>query len=335
MNIKLVCTIIIFGMAQSAFAIKDLSTITIDVSVKVVDEENNSLPDSDVTIYFTHTKLQEKKLGTSTKIIKQVYSGEAPIQAQYVAFDVVGVKAEKEGYWPSGIGYDFRQIDRVDDGGGPNGEYQKEFTIILRKKENPRPLYVNRVEWKRMPGTNRPYGFDLEKGDWVVPHGIGTHADFVITVQREIGEHPVFWAKLDFGFTHVEDGLIQIARSNAPYSMLLLGPTAPVKGFESGFSREMGIKPINGKFIPYADPPYNEVIDVEGYWFRVRSVEVDGRQEGRYGKLLGPIEYKTGTQSKPPAVKFTYFLSPDTNRSLEFNGESLVPKANLQGVDKH
>ncbi|WFB36359.1 hypothetical protein P3T73_01090 [Kiritimatiellota bacterium B12222] len=322
-------------ITSTAFCITDYSRITMEVLVSIVDENGNPLPKSEVNIYFQHTYPQERALRKSGNLITKVYDGENKITAKYSGRNSLGVRVEKEGYWRSQLSYRFAEKDRIDvKDGSPNGHYRKEFTVVMRKKENPRPLYVNRVGvW--VPGFNQPFGFDLEKADWVAPHGKGVHSDFIFTFKRELKTFHVFRGDMALSFSNPSDGVVKVVDPEVPYSRLLLGKYAPLGGYTDGLDQVLGLEENEGVYKKLTKPTVKELDRIKGYWFRVRSGKlIDGvPQDARYGKVLGHFSFEVRNDN--PTVSFTYFFSPDTSRSLEWNGENLLPEANLQGVDKY
>jgi hypothetical protein len=306
-----------------------------EASIEVVNETGIPIEDVDIEVYFRHTYQQEKQLDRSTKVFEGTYNGEDAYRVSYSASNHIGIRAEKEGFWISEFGYTFTKDDQA-----PSLEhegYSRKFKITLRKKHNPRPLYVNKVFWKEVPGFDRPYGFDLEKGDWVGPHGSGHHSDFLITFRGERSGQEEFMMEMEITFSNNDDGWIEKRKSTISHSRLLLGPVAPIKGYVAFFSDRSGVEEVNGELVGIDRRSQRDWEDIEGYWFRVRSEpdkEVEGDIKSRYGKILGRVNW-SGRPENLPKVQFTYFFAPDHSRSLEWNGESLVPQANLQGIRKH
>jgi len=315
----------------------DILRSKLELSITVVDEDGRPLPGSNVTASFRHTHQQKETLGVSVKRFEKIYEGEEAIVFSYSSARNVAVWAEKEGYWVSGLRHKFPQIDRVGEERKFGNRYQKSLTIILRKKENPRPLYAQATQYHSTRNFGVPLRYDLEAGDLVAPQGKGKTADIVFTLVQEEGEAPgVYENKLAVTFSHPDDGIIQVKKGPASKSKLLLGATAPQHGYVRHLEFRRGVEKI-GRELYYTFTPSKEDLEqVDGYWIRVRSKRDPATgelKEARYGKISGPIQFRSDEEGG--AFFFTYFLSPDASRSLEWNGESLVPRANLQGVDKH
>jgi len=311
----------------------------LELAVEIVDETGEAVPGSMVTASFRHTDKQRKKAGI-TKKFQEVYDGNTPVHFRYTSERNVALWVEKEGYWLSGVRYKFPEVDRMDKrDGSPNGHYRKEFKIILRKKENPRPLYLYKVDWVKIPGYDQPYGYDLEKADWVAPHGEGVHADFVFTARGERKSKDEFRMDFDLSFMNPNDGLIEVEKSETSMSQLLLGRIAPTAGYTPQHTDSFGVESKERDLVSIRPDRQKKRDQIEGYWFRVRSDPPAGPaedMEGRYGKIVGPIRF-SGRPEKNPSVSFTYFLSPDRSRSLEFNGENLMKKrgGNLTSLMKN
>jgi hypothetical protein len=334
MVLNMFCALCVF---ETGYAFpRDLWLTTLDVSVVVQDEQGNALADSHVTVYFRHTDKQEERTGESTVIFERDYNGEEPVSFQYEGLREVGFTVKKEGFWTSELGYDFTVEDRVDErDGSPNGHYRKAFTIVLRKKVNPRPLYVQRVKWLTVPGYDQSYGFDLEKGDWVAPNGEGVYSDFIFKVSGTGLPFPEYKGELKLTFSNEKDGLIEIRDDGIKQSKLFLGTKAPDEGYVDQVIWQIGLVSIGGKHVSITKPPYEVLENLDGYWFRVRSENKRPNQiRSRYGKILGPIQFEVRDGPKP-LINFTYYLAPDYEPYVEWDGKSLVHGADIQGLERY
>ena len=63
-------------------------------------------------------------------------------------------------------------------------EHEKSIDVVLRKVANPIPMYGCSGRFK-IPASEGRFGFDLEKCDWVRPHGEGLCADFWIRYEEK------------------------------------------------------------------------------------------------------------------------------------------------------
>lgn len=194
----------------------------LELLVEVVDEEGRPVDGSKVVASFRHTDNQERKLGEGVMKFESTYDGQDPVNFTYKSDRNVAVWVEKEGYWTSSLRYKFPEEDRQDKrDGSANGIYKKELKITLLRKVNPRPLYLYKVDWMKVPGFDQPYGFDLERADWVSPYGEGRHADLIFTVRGNRTNKDEFTMGLELSFSNPQDGLIEVPKSDWSKSHLL------------------------------------------------------------------------------------------------------------------
>ncbi|WFB36369.1 hypothetical protein P3T73_01140 [Kiritimatiellota bacterium B12222] len=314
----------------------DLLKDNLTVHLEVVDVDGNPIPGAKLELYFTHTGLQRQVSGDRTKVFKREFDGEEKVTIKYKSYKSIGIRAKKEEYWPSFMRYNFTQKDRTDreTDGSPNGHYQKEFTIVLRKKENPRPMFVHKSKYHATRTFNTPMGYDFEVGDLVEPFGTGKTTDLIFTLHQDKKEGKAYSHRLEMTFPQPEDGLIIINKEPGSESKLLLGAVAPENGYVPELNYTKGVEKRGWKFWVFQRPSKEELENVEGYWFRTRTEKnpENGEIKSRYGKINGPITFLVDELGG--AFYFTYYFSPNQSRLLEWNGESLVPNANLQSVKK-
>lgn len=75
-------------------------------------------------------------------------------------------------------------------------EHEKHLSFTMRKILNPIPCFgYGAGEDFPFPLKNGRFGFDMEKGDWTVPHGKGEVADFILRREESNG---VYRAVLEF-----------------------------------------------------------------------------------------------------------------------------------------
>ncbi len=320
----------------------------LNVGVRVQDTQENPIEGADISVHF-HT-VHPDHGGFYLKQSGKSVTGES-VRFKERALDTLTV-VTKEEHWKSVLVDEWP--DSIDKSiGWYFPETRKDIIIVLRKKQNPRPLFAQRTGAIFLREFDVPYGYDLEIGDWVRPHGKGTRADMIFTmsgaVNKETDEYDV---TTTLSFPNKGDGVIAVRPVMLAESKLLLGQEAPLEGYQPTFEmRSKHKRPPPGEDEASAwariygknpdDPP-----PLEGLWFRTHT-EIDPETgnvlRARYGKV-----YSTNTVpiisyfilEKPRwemgfHLEFTYFYAPDHSRSVEFNGTTLVPNGNLQGVDKH
>lgn len=262
-----------------------------------------------------------------------IFEPESPLRVNTDSLGIITIRADKPGYYT----HSEKMVLDVSDDQRRFEPWNVEFRITLPRMAHPRPLFVHHVDWLVVPALNRPIGFDLEKADWVSPYGTGSHSDFIFRLSRELGEGEVYAGAMEVTFSNPMDGIQPLTPADENKSTLLLGREAPVDGYRPAFAREVGVQQVDSRLKRVDDPPFTEINAYEGMWFRVRS-EIDEStgelKQARYGKLDGFIDFEVRYRDVEAKVAFTYYLSPDDSRSVEWNGESLVDHPDLQGITK-
>ena len=103
--------------------------------------------------------------------------------AEYRTNDRLSVGIEKTGYY-----HTFDRVTFSDPFAYPSAKggkwhpYGGERTVMLKKIKDPGKLLVfpNSLRWCHIPEFNVWLGFDLERGEWVTPHGNGNKADVLL-----------------------------------------------------------------------------------------------------------------------------------------------------------
>lgn len=252
--------------------------------------------------------------GASTTVIYLGYRGEDTVRkkaltnAQGVS-EIRGAtsgrmsaKIEKEGYYASHSGRLSRKKDH-------------DLTYVLRKIENPIPMYVRKFRG-RIPVEDKACGFDFEVGDWVAPHGKGKRIDMLIKGKKEIKTRNDWKGKVTLSFPNKHDG-IQEDDKWLNYSEFKSSRKAPLEGYlpdEQLLSKQDPKNGYKGSSLP------------KNYLVRTRS-QVNQKEEivtTFYSKIVGGVEVIVGlhkdSRESPPSVAFTYYFNPTPNdRNLEFD----------------
>jgi len=205
-----------------------------------------------------------------------------------------------------------------------NGRWQPwnpTFDVVLKQIKNPTSMYVKEVE-AEIPVVGQVVGFDLEKGDWVSPHGSGTKSDFFIAFSREQRLADDFDLRIKIDFPNRGDGIQEMIVASPSASALRLPYEAPVNGYQTNWISHAGQRPGAGYFGPIGS---DETLN---YFYRVRTVlDENGKiKETYYGKVHGAFYVRSALRENPKII-FTYYLNPTLNdRNLEFD-----PEKNLFG----
>ena len=142
----------------------------------------------------------------------------------------LGLQAEKIGYYSFMMSYHM----------GRNFETERwhpTLTVALKKIISPIPMYAKSVNLG-VPILDKPAGFDLMVGDWIIPYGKGLNADIIFTAHREKREANDTDYKLTVGFPNAGDG-IQVFSVPTYYlgsqgSALRSARVAPAHGYQAG-----------------------------------------------------------------------------------------------------
>lgn len=189
-------------------------------------------------------------------------------------------------------------------------------TVVLKEHRNPVAMYAKEVD-VRIPVRDQAIGFDLEKGDWVAPHGQGATADLVFKYTATYEGPQTFSKRIELTFSHPRDGVQAFALDRTSDFMTLY--TAPEEGYAPTLVDDQAR--TRTKILKSS-----EIAKGQYLVFRVRSVT---NQEGRivsanYGKIYSPnlldplIEY--GRMGDADRLMFTYYFNPTANdRNIEFD----------------
>jgi hypothetical protein len=228
---------------------------------------------------------------------------------------------EKDGYYRTDGRYLFGQAEPpvIDNRWQP---WNPTNTVILKKIKNPIPMYVKEVKII-IPALNQPLGFDLEKGDWVSPYGVGVEKDFIFTFSREIRTSDDYEAMLRLDFANQGDGVQEITADPISWKWSLRLPhQAPSTGYQTNWVSRYGKRKETGYFGNIGPT------ETMNYFYRIRTVIAENGEikEALYGKIHCAISVG-GTLRDDPKILFTYYLNPTPNdRNVEFD-----PAKNLFG----
>lgn len=227
-------------------------------------------------------------------------------------------------YANNGINYSFTK--QVSDRWQP---WNPTIELSLRRVLNPVPMYVKdiRMDVSPFPALDENLGYDLEKGDWLSPYGIGQTADFIFRVHCDWSEEKspygeqYYHATMELTFSNVDDGIIEFRDSQPELegSIYRLPRFAPESGYTNRWASE---RFLNEEGSTWATISQRKNLN---YFFRVRTKndEMGKIVSAHYGKIRGPLDF--GFRGKRNGLSMTYYLNPTPNdRNMEFD-----PKRNL------
>jgi hypothetical protein len=266
------------------------------VTLKVVDETGQPVAGAKASVgYYSHsTPASIDGLTDTNGLFGASHSAHSGL---------LGFSAEKAAYYttrePSyDLGFTYDTV-----------KWNPTQTIVLKKIGRPIPMYAKRLN-THVPVLDKPMGFDLMTGDWMVPYGKGKDTDIIFTVHLDQRSENDFDYKLGVSFPNPGDG-IQLFSTNTFHFKEGSELRSPHEALENGYEPRW-VKTQSQK--PGEPSEYGQDKDLI-YFFRVRTIrdENGNVKSALYGKIYGDF------------MRFTYYLNPTPNsRNLEFD-----PKHNL------
>ena len=270
--------------------------ITLDVVVK--NEQGEPLAGVEVRAYFSGPFASAPDKAETDVDGRVILRGSATLQ--------VSVASGGDGtpWYLSGLDIIPGGIDSDKQG----WNIKREGTLILRKKRNPTPLAVRRIELVP-PSLEKPYAYDMEIGDYVQPYGKGKTPDLVFrsVLLRNDGPMDLDY-RLDVSFSNLGDGIISTEQNlwctlRSPHYL------APNAQYQNKWIYTRTVKPGGGGETS-ANPN-------RCFYLRVRTkLDETGKiMSANYAKIYGDFP------------KFVYFYNPTPNdRNLEFDPDKNLAK---------
>ena len=294
-----ICLGVLFGVAAAA---QQVGWPLAKLTVHVLGEEGELISGANVRIGF------REKLSNRDVWAVGATDSDGKFTAEGYSDKRLGGSVGKEGYYDSGTGWTIFNDAVL----GKWRPWNSVAAVVLRPIGKPVALCA-KTGWFDIPVVSQPCGFDMMKGDWVAPYGSGVIADMVFTVERRHESRQDFEVKMHLGFSNARDGIQETK--------------LPAIGRNSAFQwqREAvqeGYAPVlTGRFAHKPGGPYEKTASEDQvYFFRVRTVERDGRiVSANYGKIRGGLELAP-SNSATCKIKLTYYLNPTSlDRNLEWD----------------
>lgn len=306
----LICLAALLGIAAAAVVKNKVEMPSARLTVKVMDEQGAPMPGASVTLTFMDPATRNGVPVEGSTNAEGVYSGEGQTDG------AMGGMVNKEGYYRGG--FSFKGFTGLE-----NGRWQPwdaTYTTNLRPILNPVPFYA-KMGWVEIPLIDKPCGYDLEKGDWVVPYGKGLVSDLVFVLQRRYVSRQDFDVKVSVSFSNKLDGIQEAQMPEiGRYSAFKWPRFAPESGYSSTLNNNFGCDLKIG-FTQSAS-------EEQMYLIRVRTVEQNGHVvSALYGKIRGGL-LLAPSNSKTCKVELNYYLNPTPlDRNMEFDpAKNLFPK---------
>lgn len=323
---RLICTIILLFTGSAVIALP-----TAKITIKVIDVQGNPVENVKAGAGFSAPKGGGEGWGSNYRGVTGLTDSDGLFEAEGETEPYVGLSAIKDGYYRTGGKY-----SNFTDTSGILGFRKYEPwnpTAILELKKiiNPIPMYAVRMrgmrdgEYPELPVTGRFIGYDLTANDWVVPHGLGTHRDFLFKVDISRAKTYLDYdVTMTLKFSNDGDGLLKYTPDTSKgKSGLRMPHHAPTSGYEHELVKHYESSPDVMQNSKAGNPDY----DVN-YFFRVRTeLDKDGNViGGLYGKIYGELRLTkfVGTADKEakPNISFNYYLNPNNNdTNIEFDPE--------------
>lgn len=156
--------------------------------IAVVDDAGNAVSNALVSVGFGQR--DNARLGEVVSA-KTDENGHVDIEGRTTGNNL-WIKVEKEGCYSSKTNFNYIAVNTRHDVRSNRWQpYGEKHTIVLRERRNPVICKKHKGAGDYVvPSPNKWYGFDLEKGDWVVPFGMGERIDVKV---RASGDGKPSW----------------------------------------------------------------------------------------------------------------------------------------------
>lgn len=296
------------------------------VEVEVSEENGGKLANIPISVWFAGISGS----GSDDVEVKGLTDRQGTFLARGKALNSIAIFIDTADW------YEFRRT-RLD----PRIDHK--VAISLRRKIKPVSLFVRELTLE-IPSFDEDLEFDLERGEWLPPYGVGIVSDLVINFEQEFKGMNYAGERLERAKEVSKRGA---ASRNEVWTQELFEQRSgrwdakvslSIKDESGGFSAKVkNILPHSEMKMPHFAPENgypNKTIQLTGstykqasepaltcYFFRSRIELKDNQVESaNYGKILGDI--KIDARGK---MKFLYYYNPRRNdRNLEFD-----PKQNL------
>lgn len=275
-----------------------------EIFVNVMNDSGKPLPGAEVVAWFPHVYgAGASPKGDSQRVIAD-QKGMVKLKGKTAAS--VSFGARMNGFYEtSGGQIDF--IGMINRGQAPHADRN----LILKKIENPIPLYSRQLRDVKIPALNAPFGFDLEAGDWVAPHGKGKTSDMIFQINGNFTSYREHDLKLEISFPNEGDGLIEFEGSYEVGSALRSDHLAPESGYKSSLvlRRKALYEQKSSQWLNDSKPGNN-------YYLRLRTVldENGNVIRANFGKIYGNFEFLDYIKAE------AYYFNPIANdRNVEFD----------------
>ncbi len=272
------------------------------LTVHVVGEQGEPIPGADVTISFREKLSDQNAWAVGKTDNEGNFTAEGHSDKRLSGF------VRKAGGYEAGTGW----VIFKDPVLGKWQPWNPVVEIVLRPIGEPVPLYT-KTGWFEIPAIGEPCGYDLDKGDWVIPHGNGLDSDLIFTLQRRYESRDDFEVAIELRFSNPLDGIQEIELPAIGRNSAFKWPRAAP---ETGYGRTLAVRFAHNPGVGFEKTASED----QAYFFRVRTKEQNGRIiSALYGKIKGGLQLAP-SNSKTCKIKLTYYLNPTSlDRNLEWD----------------
>lgn len=313
MKYKILIPFLILLVSQTVLALP-----TAKITVRVIDEQGHPVEGAQTGIGLESPR--ESGSGVDTRGVMGVTDADGLFTERGDTTPYVTYAVQKEGYYrTSGVFSEFNEVTGIV-GFRKYQPWNPVVDVVLKRIINPVPMYaVNRGsplpgELPELPVLNQFVGYDLMVNDWVAPHGLGTHRDFLFKVDKKRAvSNRDYDIEFTLNFPNEGDGILEYNPDISKGKSWLRFPhQAPVTGYVKELIQSYESKPGTIEIGKAGDPDYET-----NYYFRIRSeLDEDGNViGGLYGKIHGQIELGNWAwlHRDKPYIYFNYYLNPNNN----------------------
>lgn len=289
------------------------------LTVHVVDDNGLSISNATCHVGFADiATIIEEDVGLS--------DANGLFVAEGTAKHEIGGWVEKDGFYMSHFKFQKGDPPGIIDYGGESSKayyaskvkdgrwlpWNPTIPVVLRKIRNPIPMYATSVYKHSIP-SEAHMGFDCEKQDWVVPHGKGAVADFLVRFSPVDTSGYDRACRLELLPTDPEGGFIRKRK---------ISDSAFVSEYEAPLGGYSAVCVFRENELKFYEPNPSDLSEEDYLIFKSRIVrDKDGKVvSANYGKIYGKLDYRFSRDLKLGAVGFVYYFNPTPNdRNLEFD----------------
>jgi hypothetical protein len=275
-----------------------------ELGVLVLDEEKFPISNAKLVTWFP--EIYGAGSSAKGKTPSDLTNAEGRASVKETTAGSVSFSVRKEGYYYTGGG----KIDFI--GMHAKGKALKaERTLIMKKIKNPIPLYARQLRHVKIPSLNAPFGFDLEIGDWVTPHGEGKTTDMIFQIRGTHESYREYDLTLEVSFPNEGDGLVMFEGAYEVGSALRSDHLAPKTGYQPTL-----VLKKKALYEQKSSQWLNDSKSGSNYYLRTRT-ELDEKGDvirANYGKIYGNFDFLDFIKAE------AYYFNPTVNdRNVEFD----------------